>query len=544
MRKPESLSHLEEPLYLSEDEQDDLVENGGANDHASSSSSSSLVSPRIRHESWQGSFAQTPVWPLSYRKSMDMYSHFGSSPKISESLSFSRLGSYNLSSSHRRQAKSTERLSSVPDSVFPEKQDESTDFLEHLHTQSQHSSYHKTADYGHELPGHCSTLQGTLNGINVLCGIGILTTPYALKEGGWFSLGFFLVLAIISFYTGILLRSCLDSQPGLETYPDIGQAAFGTYGRVTISIFLYLELYAACVEFLILEGDNISAVFPNASLALFGLNLTGTELFVLMTGICVLPTVLLRDLSLLSYISAVGVVASVVVVLCVLSVGIVEVGFQKTGPLLNFSTLPLSIGLYGFCYSGHSVFPNIYTSLKNPSRFPTILMISFTVCTILYGGMAIMGFTMFGDETQSQITLNLPEQLVASKIAVWCTIINPFTKYALSITPVALSLEELLPSSNYTLKSYGLSFCVRTALVISTVCVALLVPFFGYVMAFIGSFLSMLLCLIFPASCFLKLVGRKASLAQKIFCIFTIFVGILCCITGTYSSVVGIIESF
>lgn len=73
-------------------------------------------------------------------------------------------------------------------------------------------------------------------GINVLCGVGILTTPYALKEGGWLSLCLFFVLAVMSFYTGILLRRCLDSQPGLVTYPDIGQAAFGITGRVIISV--------------------------------------------------------------------------------------------------------------------------------------------------------------------------------------------------------------------------------------------------------------------------------------------------------------------
>ena len=41
-----------------------------------------------------------------------------------------------------------------------------------------------------------------------------------------------------SLYTGLLLRYCLDSAPGLETYPDIGQAAFGTTGRVIISVSL------------------------------------------------------------------------------------------------------------------------------------------------------------------------------------------------------------------------------------------------------------------------------------------------------------------
>jgi len=73
-------------------------------------------------------------------------------------------------------------------------------------------------------------------GINVLCGVGILSTPYAAKEGGWVGLSILFIFGILSFYTGLLLRSCLDSEPGLETYPDIGQAAFGTAGRIAISV--------------------------------------------------------------------------------------------------------------------------------------------------------------------------------------------------------------------------------------------------------------------------------------------------------------------
>lgn len=47
------------------------------------------------------------------------------------------------------------------------------------------------------------------------------------------------IYASLAFYTGLLLRHCLDSRPGLETYPDIGQAAFGTPGRTILSVSDY-----------------------------------------------------------------------------------------------------------------------------------------------------------------------------------------------------------------------------------------------------------------------------------------------------------------
>jgi amino acid permease len=76
-------------------------------------------------------------------------------------------------------------------------------------------------------------------GVNVLCGVGILSTPYAVKQGGWLGLVILAVLGALAWYTGILLRRCLDSKDGLETYPDIGHAAFGTAGRIIISASIF-----------------------------------------------------------------------------------------------------------------------------------------------------------------------------------------------------------------------------------------------------------------------------------------------------------------
>ncbi|XP_047342279.1 amino acid transporter AVT1C-like [Impatiens glandulifera] len=528
----------EEERDYNNDEEVEVEADGNDSDNSSNYSNVN------RQESRPGSF--NPSWPQSYRQSMDLYS----SPNITFlGTPLSRISNSFISSSLTRRH-TPEILPSLSKPLLPSLEDEHhPPHRRSSHTllppiPSRKSSFQKIVEVSHELPAsrRSSFSQAVLNGMNVLCGVGILSTPYAVKEGGWFGLSILLIFAVLSFYTGILLRYCLDSQPGLETYPDIGQAAFGTYGRFTISIVLYLELYACCVEYIILESDNLSSLFPNAHLSVGGYELDSHHLFALLTTLAILPTVWLRDLSVLSYISAFGVLASILVVLCLFWAGFVDkLDFHSRGSSLNLSTLPVAIGLYGYCYSGHAVFPNIYTSMEKPSQYSAVLLTSFCICTVMYASVAVMGYMMFGESTLSQFTLNMPQNLVSSKVAVWTTVVNPLTKYALTMTPVALALEELIPSNQ--LKSHVYAICIRTALVISTLLVALSIPFFGLVMALIGSLLTMLVTLIFPCACFLRILGQKVSRFQVAVCIFIIIVGVVSAVFGSYSALSQIIEN-
>lgn len=73
-------------------------------------------------------------------------------------------------------------------------------------------------------------------GINVMVGIGLISTPSVVKEAGWASLALLALFAFVCCYTGILMKHCLESKDGLSSYPDIGEAAFGRFGRLLISV--------------------------------------------------------------------------------------------------------------------------------------------------------------------------------------------------------------------------------------------------------------------------------------------------------------------
>ncbi|KAI5014842.1 hypothetical protein ZWY2020_056232 [Hordeum vulgare] len=406
----------------------------------------------------------------------------------------------------------------------------------------------QAAQNGARNDGTTSFVRTCLNGVNALSGVGVLSVPYALSEGGWLSLLLLAAVAAACWYTGLLVGRCMDADPAIRTYPDIGQRAFGPPGRLLVSSFLYAEVYLVAVGFLILDGDNLDKLFPDSGVALGPVSLAGKQLFVALVALIVAPTTWLRSLGVLAYVSAAGVFASVVVVLSVLWVAAVDgVGFSGRGTTtpLRLAGLPTALGLYTFCYCGHAVFPTLYTCMKQKSQFPKMLAICFVLCTLNYGSMAVLGYLMYGDGVQSQVTLNLPAARLSSKIAIYTTLVNPLAKYALMVTPIATVVEERI----YVAVGQGsaVPVAVRTLLVLSTVVVAVALPFFGYLMALVGSFLSVGVSMLLPCVCYLRIFGapsmnccRTAMEAGAIFGILAL--GALVAVTGTYSSVMQIIH--
>lgn len=181
------------------------------------------------------------------------------------------------------------------------------------------------------------------------------------------------IVAMAAFYTGLLVKRCMEADPSIRTYPDIGDRAFGKIGRTIISVFMCSELYLVVTGFLIMEGDNLHNLFPELTLNTYGLKLGGKESFVLIIALIILPSVWLDDLSILSYISATGVLASVVIIVSILWVGTFDgIGFHGKGDLLNWSGIPTTVSLYGFCYCAHPVFPALYHSMQKKHQFAKV----------------------------------------------------------------------------------------------------------------------------------------------------------------------------
>lgn len=387
--------------------------------------------------------------------------------------------------------------------------------------------------------GDSSFFKTCFNGLNALSGVGILSIPYALSSGGWLSLTFLFLIATVSFYAGLLIKRCMDVDPNIKTYSDIGERAFGKFGRNLASTFMCMELYLVVTGFLILEGDNLHKLFPQFSININGLAIGGKGSFIIILALIILPSVWLDSLSILSYVSASGVLASAIILGSILWSGAFNgIGFHEKGEVVKWKGIPIATSLYAFCYCAHPVFPTLYTSMRKKQHFSQVLFICFFWSTITYASMAIIGYLMFGSKVQSQITLNLSTLKFSSKVAIYTTLVNPMSKFALMISPVVSAIESCFPRLR---KKRPFRLLIRSALVLSNVAVALTVPFFGYLMSLVGAFLSITASIILPCLCYLKINSGSSKNEQMI------IVGIICfsvviVIFGTYSSLVEIVQ--
>jgi vesicular inhibitory amino acid transporter len=348
--------------------------------------------------------------------------------------------------------------------------------------------------------GSSSTLAAALNAVNVLCGVGLLAMPFASVQAGWVSFLLLALVAGVALFSGTLLEACMSLADGpdpekdgrgsgggalcaaadgrrpqqqrpalLRSFPDLGGAAFGRAGRVLVALLLYLELLSCTVDFLVLEGDNLAALvppggwmFPSArGVALFGgaLTLTREQAFALLAAAGVLPTVLLRDLSALSYLSAGGILGSLAIVGCLFgSVGGAGAAAAAANapapaallphlPLFRAAGLPVALGLYSFSFSGAACFPSIYVSMRDRRRFPRLLAGAFAAVAALYAVAAVAGLAAFGEQVSDQVTLSMRAMLpdaFSTRLATWLVVLSPLTKIALTLAPVAMAVEEIL----------------------------------------------------------------------------------------------------
>ncbi|CAN6198225.1 unnamed protein product [Urochloa humidicola] len=187
--------------------------------------------------------------------------------------------------------------------------------------------------------------------------------------------------------------------------------------------------------------------------------------------------------------------------------------------------------------------------MKDRILFPKVLVLCFAVSALGYGLTGVAGYLMYGASTQSQVTLNLPPGNRRSKIAIYTTLVNPLTKYALFVIPIADAIEDSLRVAGGDDDiSRPVSIAIRTALVVGTTVAALAVPLFGfgYVTMLTGALMCSSVIMLMPCACYLKIssmTSRKVARFERVACVGIIVLAVGIAVVGTYISLKHIVRS-
>ena len=317
----------------------------------------------------------------------------------------------------------------------------------------------------------------------------------------------------------------------LDSYEAIGEAAFGPAGRTFITTVLYTELIGTCGLFFILAGDHLAVLTDGAHNA---------NWFMSLSAALMIPSTWLPDLSALSTLGLLGGGATAILT------GVIGWEFLSNAEAIDVAsthaavpeTLPLTFGLLAFVFAGHAVFPNIYTSMREPERYDEMLDRTYAVVGAVCLLVGTTGYLLYGDLTNEEVTLNLPDGLL-STLALGAIVVTPFAKFALTLDPVARGVDDAL-GLDIAGSSAVPARLVRTGLGLGALVLATTCPFFGLVMGLIGSFLTLTVSVIFPSLCYLSIYDGELSPQEKALNIGIVILGGFSAVSGTYSAIIGL----
>lgn len=380
----------------------------------------------------------------------------------------------------------------------------------------------KTQLLDDHVPGH-GLMPMWKAAVNFICdveGTGLLGLPYAVLNGGITALVALVIVPVICCYTGSIMVQCLYGESSTRGGPktrlrssieELGEACWPGIGRKIVLALQNTELLMLSASYLVLGGSFLEYAFPSLPLTKILWSCIGAAV--------VLPTVFIKSLSNVAWLSLIGIVSVLVPVGSVLWYGISHSSAWQLSsiPLWNPEGVPIALGIVIFSNAAHSILPRLEGDMANKGKFNFMLGISYIFITALKLSFSLCGFLSFTTHTKDLITNNLPIGVVYYVSCVFLGV-NVLASYPFPVLIVVRSIQDAItPDSTLAkLPKAGWFVCLRVSIVLATLGAAVLIPHFALMLAFVGSMTSATTCFILPCLFHLKLKRGELRLYHKI----------------------------
>ncbi|KAJ5191035.1 Vacuolar amino acid transporter 2 [Penicillium cinerascens] len=361
-----------------------------------------------------------------------------------------------------------------------------------------------------------------MNMANSIIGAGIIGQPYALRQAG-LTMGILLLTALTVTVDWTIRLIVINSKlSGADSFQATMQYCFGRSGLIAISVAQWAFAFGGMVAFCIIVGDTIphvfAALFPSLRNMSFLWLLTDRRAVIVLFVLCIsYPLSLYRDIAKLAKASALALVSMVVIVVTVITQGF-RVPSESRGDIKNIvivnSGFFQAVGVISFAFVCHHNSLLIYGSLKRPTldRFATVTHYSTAVSLCMCLAMGVAGFLSFGSKTQGNVLNNFPSDNIMVNIARLCFGLNMLTTLPLeAFVCRSVMTTYYFPDEPFNPNRH---LIFTTALVVTSMVLALITCDLGSVFELIGATSAAALAYIFPPLCWIKL--SSATRREKI----------------------------
>ena len=371
--------------------------------------------------------------------------------------------------------------------------------------------------------GDTSTLGSVFLIINAALGAGLLNFPKAFDTAGGVLVAVLVQAVLLVFIMSALIILARTSDiKGSVTLQELMGTVSGRVGTMVTSIIVAVYTFGTCITFLIIIGDQFDRALESTMGPRFcdHFYLNREFLVPVSSVVIILPLCYTKRIDFLKYVSMLGVLTIVyVVMLIVIQYALGNYsqhqGRIKTAPddWLDVMTV---VPVICFGYQCHvSVIP-IYSCMRhrNIKHFSIASSAAILVCCLTYTGAATFGYLTFGGNVADDILLNYSAKQPAVMIALIAMAAKTYTTYPILLfcgrEAISTIIKDTMIREDSERKEKIRRALIATIWFVATLVIAIEVPDIGIVINLLGS-LAAVFIFVFPGVCLWQTTLNQVS---------------------------------
>jgi proton-coupled amino acid transporter len=363
-------------------------------------------------------------------------------------------------------------------------------------------------DYNRKRDDGISEWEAAASLAKAIMGAGSFALPWAFSNMGFIAGPIFMtVLMIFSVNSLDMLVKCSRavrcSTNDNHSYVDVSRAILGKFGAFLTYLANISASMGVCGSYLLFIAANLQSLLSSPNN-----DVTQGSFIILILPVAVLLSSV-RDMKVFAFTSCLGDVSVILGMVVVLFYGLMYHGSNFGNdcvPIGSIETMPLAVGAIGYLFLIHFVALPIESSMANPDQFQAVAQKTFAACGLLSGVFGIIGYLLFGADTQQIVLLNVEGSYFVSAVKLLLCV-DLLLTYPVVMRPSIVIVEQSMSSMLAAKKTktnqhrpvgWSVHMATCSLLGLLAACASIYVPAFGLLSGLVGGVSQTFLALVLP----------------------------------------------